>query len=731
MTSNVTQDQQPPRNVEGGAESPESQQHRDEGDTDDAATATRNEQYHTACFNCRASRQKCDRQKPCSRCIAQRRSCRYPTRSNRGRKQGSTNKPDTVEKLLSRINESAFRDEAIAAIINSSLPSPNFTSSSLTTTSTQKQALQRFPVYGTDCTGAATHPAPVSIHVQAQTLNEVAVEAGGQESLVSPLHIVAAAITANSEPKCDGLGTQMTLQSGRITSMAPIKDRLTKYFASHTAQQRDWEVLATQSVDCPFKLESDTCDPVASRLIDEKDASLYFQLFFKIRNPLVGLLDATLHTPDYVYSASFTLFSVICALGCAISIRPRDRALYPVLVSLAAGNIKWSIAASVKSLEIIQAIINMQYWAPICPRQSDDPYWLNLSHAVQVAREMGINRPTKVAEHVKTTSPNACDDFRERLFRNYERTWLYTFIADKSFGIITGRSHCVTLKEMPTCASEWWKKPMTEPLDRMISGIIEIRGLLLQAHERRRQRESTPTSILNWHSEAYSILTQTRDARCAPDGLPSATFLPILAFYMDHSLLVLNAQALRDVMAADESTTSTAILAISRRTIEVASRALDLVLADRTMSELLLGFHNNQYIMICHAATEILRAIKRGGLTLREISEAADKVIAIPKHLERITQLLPATSTAHLYLDLARFFGCQVDAITTTTNLEAIRETIDQGIFSGDWWRAADAGLPDLATWLDMGYLGSEQPILECNDFQNTYDSGINEFMFS
>lgn len=48
--------------------------------------------------------------------------------------------------------------------------------------------------------------------------------------------------------------------------------------ASYPTLQRDWEVLAGQSVDCTFKLETDTCDPVASRLIDENDVSLYFQL---------------------------------------------------------------------------------------------------------------------------------------------------------------------------------------------------------------------------------------------------------------------------------------------------------------------------------------------------------------------------------------------------------------------------------------------------------------------
>lgn len=54
--------------------------------------------------------------------------------------------------------------------------------------------------------------------------------------------------------------------------------------------------------------------------------------------------------------------------------------MYPALLTLAEGSMKWSIAASVKSLETIQAIINMQYWAPICQKQSDDPCWLYLNH---------------------------------------------------------------------------------------------------------------------------------------------------------------------------------------------------------------------------------------------------------------------------------------------------------------------------------------------------------------
>lgn len=72
-------------------------------------------------------------------------------------------------------------------------------------------------------------------------------------------------------------------------------------------------------------------------------------------------------------------------------------------------------------------------------------------------------------------------DFKERLFRNFERTWLYIFIADKSFGITTGRSTCISWKELPTSVPDWWRKPMASPLDRIICGIVEMRGLLVRA----------------------------------------------------------------------------------------------------------------------------------------------------------------------------------------------------------------------------------------------------------
>ncbi|KAJ4018319.1 hypothetical protein NW752_005434 [Fusarium irregulare] len=667
-------------------------------------------QHQVACFSCRASRQKCDRQDPCSRCSMHDRVCKYPARSNRGRKHGSTNKPDSVDKLLARIEESGAREEIIAALLNTGLPSPNKTVSIRGTPWTQAQDSRD-----------TSQPRP-------DTPEEDDFE--NPENLISPLSIVTTAIATNTSAQCEKLRSQMPMQPGmREAIMAPIKERLGAYFSLQREQQKDWDILAAQSVDCPFKLEKATCDPLASRLIDESDATVYFQLFFQTRNPLVGLLDSTLHTFEYVYANSFTLFSVICALGCAMSARPRDRAIYPVLINLANGNVKWSIAAAVKSLSTIQAIVNLQYWAPVSPRQTDDTSSLCLNHAIHLAKEMGIDRSGIIREYVNAECENQSPEFKKRCIRNYERTWIRTLIADKGFGIMNGRLNSVNYKDIPRSATEWWKSSLAEPTDRMLSGIIEIRRLLLSQVDKRKPNSTpTPSSIFEWHKEAYDNLTRLRNERCTPDESPSAKSLPILAFYMDHSILILNAQALRDIDAAIaiDNSASEALLNIEKKSIEVACRALHSLVVDKTMIELALGFQNNQYLMICHAMTEILReqAIKRGALTTEEISAAAEKVISVIPLLDNIVQLLPSSSAAHLYFDLARFFACQIDSLMGASDPQEMRETIDSGMFTNDWFKSMDMGMPDAFTMLDMGYLGMDSMMVDTDNLLGLDDLG-------
>ncbi|THZ30400.1 hypothetical protein D6C91_01206 [Aureobasidium pullulans] len=674
--------------------------------------AERHQLHRTACFNCRSSRQKCDRKSPCMRCTSQQRICEYPSVSNRGRKQGSVNKPDTVEKLLQRINESPVGDQVIAAILASSRASqpPQLSPDTPTARISEDDSTE---------TGVAsgTYTA-IDLNGQQAEFNQANTDS--RSSLVSPLHILAdaveterlaslqirdpsPAIMSSNEPSSSITG------GGWLSSDSTA--RLIKYFKPNVSFQKDWQVLASQSSSSVLRVSSLTCDPLSSRLIDDADAERYFELFFRIRNPLVCLLDPILHTPDNVRPMSFTLFSAICALGCAISDQPRDRLLYPALFALAESNIKWSIAASVKSVETIQAIFTMEYWSPAYEKQKDDPYWLHLSHAILLARELGLNKAKPIDDLVESyTSATASSDFKERFRRNFERTWLAAFFAEKSFGIVTGRVMNVGRTEVSETISEWWQKPLACPFDRIISGVVEMRVLLMQYLEERENMNKTRDSIANWQSRGFEALEALRAKRClsnnASDISPSAEYLPILASFVDHSILVFNANALRDLVGINAVETMANPCRIFRQTVEVACRSLDLVLSDPVLLRHMYGTHNNQFIMICHACSEILFATTRGCLPPDVIETAAAKVRAVAMHMESITRVLPESSAASLYTTLSKIFSQQLEKYIHT----AQASSVSQELIPTDWWNGLGGDL-----LVDMGDLFPEQLFPEWN----------------
>lgn len=128
----------------------------------------------------------------------------------------------------------------------------------------------------------------------------------------------------------------------------------------------------------------------------------------------------------------------------------------------------------------------------------------------------------------------------------------------------------------------------------------------LELLEQRERTEKTRDNLTTWQSEGFYRLNQLREKRCMPDDSPSAEYLPILHFYMDHSILVFNANALRDFLSINAMDMLTEPCNVSRQTVDVACRSLDLALNDPMLLTHMFGYHNNQFIMVCHAASEIL-----------------------------------------------------------------------------------------------------------------------------
>jgi len=132
----------------------------------------------------------------------------------------------------------------------------------------------------------------------------------------------------------------------------------------------------------------------------------------------------------------------------------------------------------------------------------------------------------------------------------------------------------------------------------------------MQYLEERQNMAKTRDLVEDWQARGFAALQALREQRCSSnnpqDESASAEYLPILAYYMDHSILVLNANALRDFVATNSMECLANPCKISRQTVDVACRSLTLILTDPVLLKHMYGTHNNQLIMICHASSEIL-----------------------------------------------------------------------------------------------------------------------------
>lgn len=132
----------------------------------------------------------------------------------------------------------------------------------------------------------------------------------------------------------------------------------------------------------------------------------------------------------------------------------------------------------------------------------------------------------------------------------------------------------------------------------------------MQCLEERQNMTKTRDLVEDWQARGFAALEALREQRCSSNGSKedsgSAEYLPILAYYMDHSILVLNANALRDFVATNSIECLANPCKISRQTVDVACRSLTLILTDPVLLKHMYGTHNNQLIMICHASSEIL-----------------------------------------------------------------------------------------------------------------------------
>lgn len=187
----------------------------------------------------------------------------------------------------------------------------------------------------------------------------------------------------------------------------------------------------------------------------------------------------------------------------------------------------------------------------------------------------------------------------------------------------------------------------------------------MKSLEERRHLIDSKSSVLEWQERAFILLQRLRDTRCDSDQPVSSSYLSVLAFYIDHTLLVINTYTSKDLLSCAGHETCPDCLSVFQQTLTVAMRLVDLLLFDQLLLSIAPGFHNMPLVMISHAAIKIFNILKRGW-RLEDTSRAVEKLKLISSHMERTTDTLPSASYAKMYLEMFRLLALQLDSILAT-----------------------------------------------------------------
>lgn len=210
---------------------------------------------------------------------------------------------------------------------------------------------------------------------------------------------------------------------------------------------------------------------------DAQEAIELFDLFFDRCAIHNGLLSVEFHTPQLVASRSPFLFTCICAVASKFYTKKPE--LYPKIMSAAHELGVGTLRSSYKSVEVIQGFLLLSTWSQPSLRYEEDRSWmysgigmlLRLSFpsiadgrtAIRMGQELGLFRKREAVV------PDDVDDATRLQFQretlNRERTWLYTFVVDRSMAAQCGRSYTLREDFIVRSCETWWQQEGTMTRD--------------------------------------------------------------------------------------------------------------------------------------------------------------------------------------------------------------------------------------------------------------------------
>ncbi|KAI0792942.1 fungal-specific transcription factor domain-containing protein [Abortiporus biennis] len=405
-----------------------------------------------ACTVCRAAKMKCvvtEDGSPCQRCARSGSECIFE-KHRRGRKPGS--KLSEASKTLRRL-EKGLKNAKLKSHHHdphSSLAErPSFPNNDLP------------PLHlPQDYEGSFSHPAQTNTHPNSEGEDDD--DADKSDEAIFPAQVIRK--ERNSFFKTILNDENHEPRPGVYTSESDAH--------SHTspASQQSPSASPPSAFSSPPLTVPGLHDPITAGLIDEKQAGLFFDLFFLRLNPFICLFDASLHSVSYVRSKCPFLFTTII-MACCKFFKPE---LYKQVHKLAQEFAVRAFADNWKRVEIVQAFACLTYW-----KEPDDTRtWTYIGYACRMAVELNLNRYVPKRSHEES-------DFQMLERRNRERTYLVLFVHDRSLSTQTGRSWMLPECDLVRHSASWHEEggsPM-QPQDVILASFVQLRRIATETTE--------------------------------------------------------------------------------------------------------------------------------------------------------------------------------------------------------------------------------------------------------
>ncbi|BEI81548.1 hypothetical protein CcaverHIS002_0207080 [Cutaneotrichosporon cavernicola] len=172
-------------------------------------------------------------------------------------------------------------------------------------------------------------------------------------------------------------------------------------------------------------------DPVTFGLLSLPEAEELSSMFMRQLNPLISLLDPTLHTLGYMRATSPALLSAV--LMCAAQFFRRD--LYPSLRAHARSLTDRATSTGEVSVGTVQALMLMLAWK----EPTDGTGGIKLAVAVRMGYQLGLHHP----------APLPADEDRAREIADGTRTWFTVAAFDRINSDVFGLPGMVPVSELP------------------------------------------------------------------------------------------------------------------------------------------------------------------------------------------------------------------------------------------------------------------------------------------